>query len=460
MFLTDGDDSIIEPLFRAGTRTRRRVLDRGDTYTPPPPPEKTHPADVTPATLEALDWRHDPAALSKVITGVSPFLAREIAARAARSGSIHRAFTRMLADYRQGRSTPCVFAVDPAISKAAPHRGIAWFWPTVGEVHEVEPRPGLNEAVEGLASEFLAVSKLEGVRSAAMKLLSKEIRKWKKASARAAEASRQRDDAERLRRFGEILVANLGRVSRGAREAHLPDIYSSDQREVVIPLDPKLNPQANAEVYFKRAKQAIRRAKRSTEHLEAAEAKLAALRQLEKEAVAPRTSEERMAEIVDSLSRDLAPKKERHPPADEKAELLGIRPRRYTIAGGWTVLVGRSARENDILTHRYAAPGDLWFHARQAQGSHVVLKKDRKKTQVQKEAIIQAAAIAAYHSKARNSKHVPVSYTERRYVKKVRKGPPGTAAMLREKVVFVTPRLPAPAYQSKESPTRKFRGGE
>jgi predicted ribosome quality control (RQC) complex YloA/Tae2 family protein len=106
------------------------------------------------------------------------------------------------------------------------------------------------------------------------------------------------------------------------------------------------------------------------------------------------------------------------------------------------VLVGRSARENDILSHRYAAPSDLWFHARHAQGSHTVLKRGKKKAEVPKQAILQAAAIAAYYSKARTSKHVPVSYTEKRYVKRVRRGPPGQAVMLREKVVFVDPALP------------------
>jgi predicted ribosome quality control (RQC) complex YloA/Tae2 family protein len=109
------------------------------------------------------------------------------------------------------------------------------------------------------------------------------------------------------------------------------------------------------------------------------------------------------------------------------------------------VLVGRSAKENDILSHKYASPGDLWFHARQAQGSHVVLKRGKQKAEVPRQAILEAAALAAHYSKARTSKHVAVSYTEKRYVKKVRKGPPGTAAMLREKVIFVDPGLPEPA---------------
>ena len=71
-----------------------------------------------------------------------------------------------------------------------------------------------------------------------------------------------------------------------------------------------------------------------------------------------------------------------------------------------------------------------------------MLRKGQGKAQPSKQVIQEAAAIAAHYSKARTSKHVPVSYTEKRYVKKVRKGPPGTAAMLREKVIFVDPKLP------------------
>lgn len=71
-----------------------------------------------------------------------------------------------------------------------------------------------------------------------------------------------------------------------------------------------------------------------------------------------------------------------------------------------------------------------------------MLRRGKGKAQPAKQALAEAAAIAAYYSKARTSKHVPVSYTEKRYVKKVRKAPPGTAAMLREKVIFVDPKLP------------------
>jgi len=442
MFLTDVDDTILEPLFKAGTRTRRRVLDRGYSYSAPRPPEKIHPADVKPEMLDSLNWQENPDILSRRITGVSPFLSRELAARAERQGSLYEVFAHMLSDYRKAEISPCIFKAGPTLSKAPPHLGLAWFKPVMEDIKSVEPKTTLNQCVENLATAFLAVDSLETGRAKALRALTRQIRKWEKVRERATDALEKREEAGRLRKFGEIILANMGRLKRGAHEARLPDIYSADKREVAIPLEARLSPQANAEVYFKRAKKTLRRADRAAEQMEIALTKLKALSHLKNEAESPKTSTRRMADLVESLTQEPAEKKKAETPVDVKAERLGIRPRRYVVAGGWTVLVGRSARENDVLTHRYAAPSDLWFHARQAQGSHVVLRKPKKKTQVPRDAIIRAAAIAAYYSKARTSKHVPVSYTEKRYVKKVKKGAPGTAAMLREKVIFVTPGLP------------------
>jgi predicted ribosome quality control (RQC) complex YloA/Tae2 family protein len=442
MFLTDWEDTVIEPLFKAGTRTRRRVLQRREAYVPPPVQDKTHPIDVTPQKLAALDWRHDPEALSKGITGVSPLLSREMVNRAAKQGSLYEVFNRMLQTYRKARITPTVFTAALPISKSPPHRGLAWFRPTVEGVSSPVAVGSLNDAVVVVLGDFLESSALQTRRAATLRALDREIRKWKKVREKVEEAGRQAGEAGRFRKFGEIIVASLGRIVKGSSEAHLPDIHSPDASEVVIPLDPRLTPQANAEVYFKRAKKALRRARRCRQRLEAAEPILEDLKRFRDEALSEQTSEERLAEIERRVSGQAAREKPEKPAVDERSDRLGIRPRRYVLNGGWVVLVGRSARENDVLTHKYASPGDLWFHARQAHGSHVIIRKEKKGAQVPKEAIIQAARIAAYFSKARRSRHVPVSYTEKRYVKKVKKGPPGLAAMLREKVIFVEPRLP------------------
>jgi predicted ribosome quality control (RQC) complex YloA/Tae2 family protein len=111
-------------------------------------------------------------------------------------------------------------------------------------------------------------------------------------------------------------------------------------------------------------------------------------------------------------------------------------------------LVGRSNRENDILTHRVARQRDLWFHARGVAGSHVIMQRGSHRDNPSREILSRAAAIAAYYSKARTSGLAPVVYTERRYVRKPRKAPPGLAVCIREKVLMVRPVLPPAAPDS------------
>jgi predicted ribosome quality control (RQC) complex YloA/Tae2 family protein len=116
--------------------------------------------------------------------------------------------------------------------------------------------------------------------------------------------------------------------------------------------------------------------------------------------------------------------------------------RRYRVEDKWEVWIGRNNRENDELTHRAAAPNDLWFHAQGVPGSHVILRTRGKPEQVPKSILAKAAALAALNSRARTSTLVPVVYTRRKYVRKPRGSPPGTAACIREKSLMVKPRRP------------------
>lgn len=116
--------------------------------------------------------------------------------------------------------------------------------------------------------------------------------------------------------------------------------------------------------------------------------------------------------------------------------------RRFVVEGGFEVWAGKSSESNDDLTLHHARPHDLWFHARGAGGSHVVLRTGTGKGEPGKKAKEQAAAIAAYYSKMKNAGLVPVSMTERRYVRKPKGAKPGTVVIEREKVIFVKPSLP------------------
>lgn len=110
----------------------------------------------------------------------------------------------------------------------------------------------------------------------------------------------------------------------------------------------------------------------------------------------------------------------------------------YHLPGGWVVLAGATDRANEHLSLKLAAPGDLWFHIRGMPGSHVVLRVPPG-TAPDREVRDCAAAIAAYHSKARGAGTVAVSCTEARHVSKPRGAPPGTVHIRKEVVRKVRP---------------------
>ncbi len=112
----------------------------------------------------------------------------------------------------------------------------------------------------------------------------------------------------------------------------------------------------------------------------------------------------------------------------------------YALPGGFRVLVGRTDRDNDRLSLEIARQDDYWFHVRALPGSHVVLQAPEG-VEADRGTLEQAAAIAAYHSKARNAGLVPVSYTRARNVSKPRGAKPGTVQIAKEKVLKVRPAL-------------------
>src|SRR5947208_10946311 len=131
-----------------------------------------------------------------------------------------------------------------------------------------------------------------------------------------------------------------------------------------------------------------------------------------------------------------------HQTSDDLAEADAIsRFRNFTVIGGFRVLVGKNAKQNDELTMKIAKKEDLWFHARHVPGSHVVLQTTNSK-QIPKEAIEQAAEIAAYFSDAKTQKHAPVAYTRRKFVRKRKGSAPGEVVIEKEEVVLVTPKIP------------------
>jgi predicted ribosome quality control (RQC) complex YloA/Tae2 family protein len=114
----------------------------------------------------------------------------------------------------------------------------------------------------------------------------------------------------------------------------------------------------------------------------------------------------------------------------------------YTLPEGWTVLAGRTDADNDQLSLRIARPDDWWFHVRGMPGSHVILQGQGRMDPPQ--AILrQAAAVAAYHSKARTGGIVAVAATRARFVRKPKGAKPGTVSIRKQRIIKVRPALPS-----------------
>jgi predicted ribosome quality control (RQC) complex YloA/Tae2 family protein len=113
----------------------------------------------------------------------------------------------------------------------------------------------------------------------------------------------------------------------------------------------------------------------------------------------------------------------------------------YELPGGYQVLAGKTDVENDFLSIKFAASNDYWFHVRGMPGSHVILRIGEK-DEPAKDIIKQAAAVAAYHSKARSGGVVPVSCTRAKHVTKPRGEKPGTVHIRKETIIKVRPAVP------------------
>jgi predicted ribosome quality control (RQC) complex YloA/Tae2 family protein len=243
-----------------------------------------------------------------------------------------------------------------------------------------------------------------------------EIRRLKRRIARLKKKLLIPEAVERLRMCGELILANVAKIRKGCESVELFNPYTKEKTDV--PLDPVLTPQANAQKYFSRYK----KEKRGQPKL------LEQIAKLEGDVVSAETRS----------AREPAEKKKVGKPSQKREPF-----HKFNLDSGSVILVGKSSHSNDQLTFGHARPGDYFFHARGVEGAHTILRPNiPKKQRPGKDEIRTAAAIAAYFSKAKTQRNVPVSYTQRKYLKKNKKGKPGSVIMMREEVVFVNPGLP------------------
>lgn len=254
------------------------------------------------------------------------------------------------------------------------------------------------------------------------------------------EADRKKAESERgFGRFGELLVKNMGRLKRGAKEALCIDYTVIPPAEIKISLDEKLSPIENANKYFKRSKKAKTALELLEKRLPEARDELEYIDNLRFELESALTKEE-LGWVRDELSSQgyIRESKEPSEKKPEKTEPV----RRFRSTEGFEILCGKSGKGNDLIVKKYAKEEDIWFHAAKAPGSHVLIKTAGRQGQLTQKSIIEAAQIAAWHSKLKNEKKAEVIYTQAKSVHKPKGAKPGSVTVKEYKSVIVEPKEP------------------
>ncbi len=237
---------------------------------------------------------------------------------------------------------------------------------------------------------------------------------------------------EEYKRYGDLIIANIYRLTRGMESFKAVDYYDETAPEVEIMLDPRLSPAANAQKMYKLYNKAKTAKEVLTEQIRIWEAELRYLETVS-QSLSHVSCEDDITEIRDELYRSgYASRLRGYKPKKE----IKSQPTRLVTSGGMTLYVGRNNLQNDKLTLRIADKSDVWFHVKDIPGSHVILVTDGKEPADSD--YTEAAACAAYYSKATGD-IVSVDYTRVKNIKKPAGSKPGFVTYKTNYTAYVKP---------------------
>ncbi len=438
IIFVDTDGRIIESLRRSDIEKNVRMVQPGAVYNLPDSQNKLNLPEIgEAAAIEKIQQFPDSKiweAIITVIDGISPLVAREIAfyinpdldARVCDAGAkqLKWGIERLKTSIINGK--PHIIYKESGEPRDFSFLPIAQY----GASARVEKFESFSELLDRF---YTAREKSERIKQQSqdiIKLLAVlSGRISRKINARRADLKKC-EKREEYRIFGELIKANIYMISKGDNCAEVVNYYDEAGGTVKIPLDIKLSPPENAQKYFKEYKKLCAAESLLSELISEAEEELRYIESVFESLSLAETSED-LAAIRAELEKEGYIRAAR-----AKIKTAPSPPMRFKTSGGLTLLVGKNNIQNDELTLKVAAKNDLWFHTKNVHGSHAILVLEKEPTD---EDIIEAAMIAAYYSKAKNSSSVAVDYTPARYVKKPSGARPGMVIYTTNKTVYVTP---------------------
>ena len=436
LILIDGDGRIIDCLRRIDAeQSSKRQLLPGLYYALPPRPEKPDFFRLSAQELDRLLAGADGSKpgdlwLVSAVAGLSPLLARELVCRSAGASDNPVSSLSGAALLESLASIRGVF--QPVLLKTGekPSDLYCAALRQYGSAVQQEVYPDYSSLLDAFYTERERLERQNQRSQALVKMVrTRRDRAARKLTLRTEEqqATAKRDT---WRQWGDLIKANLYRMTRGQRELEAENFYAEAGGTVCIPLDPKLSPQQNAAHYYKLYAKAKNAEKVLAGQIQEAEEEIRYLESVLEE-LDLAAGERDLAEIRRELTeqgylRESGGKRKKQP---------APQPMRFISSEGALIFVGRNNLQNDWLTLHQADKHSMWLHAQKTHGAHVVAVCGPEDGNTLRE----AALLAAWYSKGRDSANVPVDYTPVRYVRKPAGARPGMVIYTNYRTLYVTP---------------------
>ncbi len=415
IIFTDENNRIYDSIKRVNSlMSRVRLIQPGTLYVLPPSQDKINPFEQD--SFEETSAR----IIADKYMGISRQSAEEIAYRFNYDSN---AFKNYLKLFFNKDFTPVVLKND----KNEPVDFFAVFQQRFLHDNQVVC-PSISQAIDDY---YVLKDKAQRINEKAHGLkvkLNNLLDKAQKKKANQLEKKIECSDVEKYRIYGELITANIYLIKKGANEVTVTNYYDNNL-PITIPLDKTISPSANAQKYFKqynKLKTALRlldgQMKETDKEIELITSFIEDLEMCEDET------------DINDIRQELVkfgyikPIKTKEKPKESK-------PMHFISSKGIDIFVGKNNVQNDYLTMKFAKSDDLWLHTKESHGSHVIIKSSEPDDST----IEEAAQLAAYYSKAKDSALVPVDATKRKFIKKPASSLPGKVIYTNQTTFYITP---------------------
>ncbi|WP_242144504.1 MULTISPECIES: NFACT family protein [unclassified Bacillus cereus group] len=408
---------------------RHRTVYAGAEYVAPPAQHKMNPLHVETEDelirpLDFLSGNMDKQ-LVGAFMGISPLFAKEVVKKAGmvNEKAVAEAFFSLQKPLKEHQYTPTMITANG--------KEFFYLFPLS---HLQGTEKTFSSVSELLDRFFFGKAERDRVKQQAHDLerfMHNEKTKNEKKIIKLKRTLQDAGKADKYQLFGELLTANIYAIKKGDKEVEVVNYYDENGRTVTITLDPFKTPSENAQRYFQKYQKAKNSVAIVKEQIEKTKEEILYFDSLLQQMDA--ASSKDIEEIREELAEEgyLRNRKAKQVKKKPTKPLLD----KYIASDGTEILVGKNNKQNDYLTTKFARRDEIWLHTKDIPGSHVVIRS----VEPSEETLLEAAKIAAYYSKAKNSSSVPVDFTKIRHVKKPSGAKLGFVTYDHQQTLYVTP---------------------